>query len=776
MRLPTQSSTKNTPLYSNAACFDGENLHLIEPLQKFLTTHNVPVYINESRIQSCLYHIVIGRSKTVKTILSRSTKQSFRRLLIIQESTIEDARMLAETFNACVAVIGEGLIKQEDARVIFGFLCGGANLVIDIRKNKESTQPLKPSKKTRQPSWEEDTKRINETMRVIYKDDTPKNSSKKQLTWRGLLMIAVEFVVAVAVSHSVAMIGSVMFLTFGIIGTTKGQRVDLLLSSSAMARAYGKTTFQPLAILPFPIIRLYERVFAIIEKGQELAVDLSAIRSSIREATRFDAQPPTTRTIYLAMSEIKTKGERIQSTIGSIEAEIAHLPITPPGVLVDTLKTMRDNATTAIQFATVYPLLAPPGETRTYLVLFQNSMELRPTGGFIGSVGKIIIENGALKEFIIEDVYTYDGQLKGHVAPPDPIRTILQQEHWYLRDSNWDPDFEASARRAAWFFEKSGGGQVDGVIAITLPLVQDLLDLVGPITIAELPTPITRDNVFRIVHHTVEDEFFPGSTKKKDLLGAVSRAVLEELQAKPLNYLAFSSIITRSFHNKTIQLVSLYPQAQEYLEAYGWSGRMKFSKDQDFLFLIEANLGVNKANHNIKRSITKHIMIEGEYMLSEDTLLFTNEQSTIVDGNYTNYLRIYYPKDTEILSVTIDGKVIPRPSDISQSTKRPYMELLNETPHATVVAIAHDVEEGKSSTITIYHKQPIRQSSRGYGLMFRLQAGVVDMPLSIRISGAIGKTSIEARQKEWSRVSVAGKQYFEYTTIVRRDTYISLPL
>lgn len=56
--------------------------------------------------------------------------------------------------------------------------------------------------------------------------------------------------------------------------------------------------------------------------------------------------------------------------------------------------------------------------TKTYLVLLQNNMELRATGGFIGSFALITFENGKLIDANVFDVYSADGQLKGYVAPP----------------------------------------------------------------------------------------------------------------------------------------------------------------------------------------------------------------------------------------------------------------------------------------------------------------------------------------------------------------------
>src|SRR6185437_14897925 len=42
---------------------------------------------------------------------------------------------------------------------------------------------------------------------------------------------------------------------------------------------------------------------------------------------------------------------------------------------------------------------------KTYLVLFQNNMELRPGGGFIGSYGTIHVDNGTFDKLQIHDVY-----------------------------------------------------------------------------------------------------------------------------------------------------------------------------------------------------------------------------------------------------------------------------------------------------------------------------------------------------------------------------------
>src|SRR5574340_1269627 len=130
------------------------------------------------------------------------------------------------------------------------------------------------------------------------------------------------------------------------------------------------------------------------------------------------------------------------------------------------------------------------------MVLFQTNMELRPTGGFIGSFGLLTFDNGRMSELNVSDVYSADGQLKGHIDPPAPIHDYLGEANWWFRDSNWDPDFPTSAKRAEWFLDKEIDQKVDGVFAIDLGLIKDALRLTGPIFLADYNMDVTSDNLY----------------------------------------------------------------------------------------------------------------------------------------------------------------------------------------------------------------------------------------------------------------------------------------
>ena len=122
-------------------------------------------------------------------------------------------------------------------------------------------------------------------------------------------------------------------------------------------------------------------------------------------------------------------------------------------------------------------LLGMEGEKK-YIIWFQNSNEIRPTGGFIGSYATVSIDSGKIKNILIDDIYNPDGQIDVRnikTTPPDPIKNYLDEEVLYLRNSNWDPDFTKSAKVFDDIYFKITGESVDGYIALDLKFVESLL-------------------------------------------------------------------------------------------------------------------------------------------------------------------------------------------------------------------------------------------------------------------------------------------------------------
>lgn len=299
---------------------------------------------------------------------------------------------------------------------------------------------------------------------------------------------------------------------------------------------------------------------------------------------------------------------------------------------------------------------------KKYLILFQNNMELRPTGGFIGSFGLVTFDKGRMSEIVVNDVYMADGQLKGHVDPPEPIRKYLGEGGWYLRDSNWDPNFPISAEKAEWFLEKEIGVNVDGVISMDLNFIRRLLKVIGPISLNDFNIVITADNLYETIQNEVENDFFPGSIKKATILTSLTKSLIFEVQhLSPDKYLGFFRELYESLERKHIQVYLHDTNANESISMLKYDGSFSLDTEcgprcfSDSYSLIDANLGVNKSNYYIKRSHEINLSISKDLIGHELLVTYENTANPAVGnmGVYKNYARVLLPIGSEVGGVRL---------------------------------------------------------------------------------------------------------------------------
>ena len=218
------------------------------------------------------------------------------------------------------------------------------------------------------------------------------------------------------------------------------------------------------------------------------------------------------------------------------------------------------------------PDIAALNGSKNYLILLQNNAELRAGGGFIGSIAKISFENGKLKKIDANDVYAIDGQLTNHVEPPKEIKEDLGQKDWYLRDSNWEPDFPTSARQSEWFYTKETGESVQGVIAMDLTAAADLLATIGTLDLADYNEKISSDNLFEKAVTHAESGFFPGSQAKKSFLTALVTQLFNKLFFLPRqNWPGIVASLGKSLDEKHISIYLNDTKLFSYLVAQNWT-------------------------------------------------------------------------------------------------------------------------------------------------------------------------------------------------------------
>jgi hypothetical protein len=399
----------------------------------------------------------------------------------------------------------------------------------------------------------------------------------------------------------------------------------------------------------------------------------------------------------------------------------------------ELLREVRGLILQARQAIVVLPDLIGLQQKQTYLVLLQNNSELRPTGGFIGSFGLLTFDKGQLVDFEVKDVYSADGQLKGHVEPPADLKKYLGEAGWYLRDSNWDPDFPSSAQRTAWFLEKETGRTVDGVIGLNLTLAQQILKAVGEIQLPDYQEKINADNFFERAEYYAEINFFPGSTQKQDFLGSVIRVLFERIKSNDQKiWVELAKNIWPSLRSKDLSFWFSEPEAMAAFNNLGWDGGLKKVKCQsvfgeclaDYLMVVEANVGINKANYFLKRSFSHQIKIDQEGSIEETLRLDyrnSSETEAFPAGRYKSYVRLYTPLGTELKDLKIldpsSGEVVePSEKEIKQEHDKQVFGFLLEVP----------IKESRSVEVVYTLSEKVTSQTDQYLWLLQKQSGIKD--------------------------------------------------
>jgi hypothetical protein len=293
---------------------------------------------------------------------------------------------------------------------------------------------------------------------------------------------------------------------------------------------------------------------------------------------------------------------------------------------------------------------------RKYLFLFQNNQEMRGTGGFIGTYGVLDIFNGRVNKFFIDGIFNPDGQLKEKVIPPAPIQKISAA--WSLHDSNWFPDFPVSAEKASWFYEKTGGPTVDGVITMTPTVLQKLLEVTGPIEMPEYNTTIDKDNFLEKIQSEVEVNYDKEDNMPKKILADLAPRILDQIfNTKDVTQAAkIMSILSESLNEKHLLIYSKNYEIQRILSERGWSGEI-LDTGKDYLSVINTNINGYKTDGVIDEEISHSAEILNDGSITDTVTIRRHHNGGDTPYDWWNkvnadYMRVYVPKGSRLLEVT----------------------------------------------------------------------------------------------------------------------------
>lgn len=773
MSTPANQSTAARSSSSISAYLAAEDISYVQPLREFLERYSCRVQTHPPIAEDSQYLICAGQSDFVKHFFERHKSISAKKLAIIYGDCSDDPYSLT-AFGVKVIVTDPVVPTAEVTQRFFAFFFTGRGDRMDDRKGLNSSlaphgrkkESLREESHNQSQQLETDRARVHSTILSIFGSDKPR-SKKYRLKLRrfafatigvpmfGYFVVSLGYVISLVVA-CILLVTSASSLLSG----------NVRVGSSMVQ--YGKTaveTSQSLSrvvLFPFSIVGAggvsedASRLLSLLSDAYDAesgSLSIYSLTTTIGTGILFPGVS-TQPVDYADVSQLASEVTHMSSYLALIQAQANALfssprfPYTIPIVstagshVVSRIGDARRLIQMVERLLTVYPRMGGFKKKQTYLVLLQNSMELRPTGGFIGSVLLVTFADGKVDDLHVLDVYDADGQLKGHVDPPQPIRELMGQEHWYLRDSNWNPDFSESGRQAQWFYEKEMEQPLDGVIAVSLPLVTSLLKTLGPVEVPDFNERISDSNFYAKSLLYTQTDFFPGSKQKKDFLGALMTAVTLRLSSASQT-LAASVLrgVADSFDGRDIQLYSADPTLQNLFAQWGWTGGMAIDPCKpvpyisqcigDGIAIVDANIGVNKVNYFIKNEALLDMTFHDDGILTKTLTVTIHNTSTDQmpgAGPYQSYLRVYFPKGTVISSVSLDGTVVSqRPWGDTALTAIPFYSV--EDQSFVVVHIPFVVNQKQQRRLVIETvTQYAFESVFSYQQSIRKQPGVSSFP------------------------------------------------
>ncbi|MEK7105312.1 MAG: DUF4012 domain-containing protein [Patescibacteria group bacterium] len=541
-------------------------------------------------------------------------------------------------------------------------------------------------------------------------------------------------------------------------------KTELAKAETAITHAkQGLTVLAPLRIIPYigdqvrgvaSVLDASGRLVPALREVMSVAEEIVSVVNRARELSDIPADETLTyltmpaslrHDILVKLHQSLPELQIVRARLDLAEQDLAELDeLTLAGPIQEAVKPFREalpvvkeSVDFLVPIAELIPAYAGLTSPARQLVLFENNTELRPGGGFIGTVGDLQISDGAIVSLSTRDVYDVDGPAVGKITtePPAALKTYTGVEAWYLRDANWSPDFSVSAQTALDFFaaEQIAAGVAptayDGAIAITPSFAADLLKVVGDVTIDG--QTFTPDNVAELLDYQVEFGYVESGTpraQRKEVIGKLTQEVVARLMALPLA--SWPRVIDATEHNLTQKQLLFYSadaDTQKSLEEIGWAGRIT-PPEGDSLLVVDANLASLKTDPAVQHSIEHVVRRNEQGRLVATTTITYNHTGTFdqLTTRYRTYTRVYVPKGSELIrsSGALQNDKLLDPS------QKPGTVDVSEDLGFTVFGAFIAVEPGATGTLQFSYYLP---SMDLYDLTIFKQPGAANHDLTLDV-------------------------------------------
>ena len=340
---------------------------------------------------------------------------------------------------------------------------------------------------------------------------------------------------------------------------------------------------------------------------------------------------------------------RLAQLASTTHAALSHVDLGPSNALFGPLARQRNKFST--ELAQVQTTLARTSAAASaaasilkgpqqYLLLTANNAEMRSGSGDFLEAGAISTGDG--------DLHLAGMMATGNlVLPVGAVPVTGQLEaRWGSFEPGVDwrnlgltPQFDVNAALAVRMWKANTGQQVDGVMALDVTGLQELLSVTGPVTTPG-GTVVSASGVDQLLLH---DEYATSTsnTARINELGSLASAVMNALETQPLNLHAMVDALSAATAGRHLMLWSADPSTEAIWRSTGASGQLT----ADTLLSDVINRGGNKLDQYLTVGNTLHLQHHGGETQGTLTVTLANHtppgQVSYIGGPYPGLGTVY---------------------------------------------------------------------------------------------------------------------------------------
>ena len=350
----------------------------------------------------------------------------------------------------------------------------------------------------------------------------------------------------------------------------------------------------------------------------------------------------------------------------------------------EKMVTILDLINEADLYRPLYDNIVLDGEDKYFIIVAQNSAEMRACGGFPGSIGNLSLKDGILYFGDFTSIYNVIPDTHASWIDITDTENKLFLSDWYgnnPRRASCNPHFPRAAELWGSAYEEFNGINVDGVISLTPHIIQRLMAVTGPVTLSNGVTIDDTNAVDYLQRQIYIDYFTTYGMNEANLMTdyifaetakIVGGQVMDNLNKDSLTTLL--DIIKESSQDRVFMMWMKDPEAEQIIYDLGFSGSLNDDPEHPALGVF---FSVNDANKlgpyldidisyddgilNEDGSMSYHVTVAVTNNIDDETLEMGEGNAYILamdyGGSMNSLIYLFAPAGGTVSDFENDGEV-----------------------------------------------------------------------------------------------------------------------